>query len=153
MKIIVDNREQRPFSFRGAPYDGVTVEAGTLAVGDYSLAGLTDKVAVERKELADLVTCLGRERDRFERELARGAALDAFAVAVEASWADLASGELSKPYQSARRVPVCAGLCRAVSRALPLCRKPCGGGVHGVGIPPAISGRSAAAVGCHCEGA
>ena len=92
MKIIVDNREQRPFSFRGAPHDGVTVEAGTLAVGDYSLAGLTDKVAVERKELADLVTCLGRERDRFERELARGAALDAFAVAVEASWADLASG-------------------------------------------------------------
>lgn len=38
------------------------------------------------------MACLGRERDRFERELARGAALDAFAVVVEASWADLASG-------------------------------------------------------------
>ena len=71
MKIIVDNREQRPFSFRGTPYDGVAVEAGTLAIGDYSLAGLTDRAAVERKELADLVACLGRERDRFERELAR----------------------------------------------------------------------------------
>lgn len=92
MKIIVDNREQRPFSFRDTRYDGVAVEAGTLAIGDYSLAGLTDRAAVERKELADLVACLGRERDRFERELARGAALDAFAVVVEASWADLASG-------------------------------------------------------------
>ena len=90
--IIVDSREQRPLAFAGPRYEGVEVEAGTLAVGDYSLAGLTDRVAVERKELADLVQCLGRERERFERELARGAALDAFAVVVEASWADLAEG-------------------------------------------------------------
>lgn len=92
MKIVTDSREQLPFSFAGERYKGTVVEAGTLAVGDYSLAGLTDKVAVERKELVDLVACLGRERERFERELQRGAALDAFAVVVEASWADLASG-------------------------------------------------------------
>ncbi|MCI7568994.1 MAG: hypothetical protein MSH25_06415 [Desulfovibrio sp.] len=92
MKIVTDSREQLPFSFAGERYKGTVVEAGTLAVGDYSLEGLTDKVAVERKELADLVACLGRERERFERELQRGAALDAFAVVVEASWADLASG-------------------------------------------------------------
>ena len=93
MRVIVDSREQAPFSFRGPRYEGVTVEVGTLGVGDYSLAGLADKVAVERKELSDLVACLGRERERFERELARGAALDAFCVVVEASWADLAGGK------------------------------------------------------------
>ncbi|WP_241160230.1 hypothetical protein [Desulfovibrio sp. ZJ369] len=54
--------------------------AGSLTVGDYSLEGLTDKVAVERKELPDLVQCLGRERERFERELQRGMPLDAFAA-------------------------------------------------------------------------
>ena len=92
MRIVVDTREQAPFHFVGQRYEDVAVESGALAVGDYSLAGLTDKVAVERKSLPDLVQCLGRERGRFDRELQRGAALEAFAVVVEGSWADLASG-------------------------------------------------------------
>lgn len=91
MRIIVDTREQLPFAFRHERYE-VETEIGALGVGDYSLAGLTDRVAVERKSLPDLVACLGRERERFERELQRAAALDAFAVVVEASWADLAAG-------------------------------------------------------------
>lgn len=57
-----------------------------------SAAGLTDRVTVERKALADLVACLGRERERFERELQRGVALDAFTVVVEASRQDVAAG-------------------------------------------------------------
>lgn len=93
MKICVDTREQRAFPFAGPRYGGVEVEMATLTVGDYSLAGLADKVAVERKELSDLVQCLGRDRERFERELQRGAALDAFAVVVEASFLDLAAGK------------------------------------------------------------
>ena len=92
MRVLVDSREQRPFSFAGPRYEGVEVETAALTIGDYSLGGLADKVAVERKELPDLVQCLGRERERFERELQRGAALDAFVVVVEASWADLAAG-------------------------------------------------------------
>lgn len=92
MKIIIDSREQTPFPFQHERYQGVTVEEGTLSTGDYSLAGLTDRVAVERKSLPDLVACLGRERERFERELQRAAAYDAFSVVIEASWADLASG-------------------------------------------------------------
>ena len=92
MTFLVDTREQNPFTFTGPRYAGVKTEPGSLAVGDYSLSGLTDLVAVERKSLPDLVMCLGRERERFVRELQRGAAMDAFAVVVEASWADLASG-------------------------------------------------------------
>jgi ERCC4-type nuclease len=90
VKVIIDTREQLPFAFDHAKYAGTVVEAGTLDVGDYSLAGLTDRCAVERKALSDLVSCLGSGRERFERELQRAAALDAFAVVVEASWADLA---------------------------------------------------------------
>ena len=91
MQIIVDSREQLPFNFSHERYD-VQIQQGTLTVGDYSLRGLEDKVAVERKSLPDLVQCLGRERSRFERELQRGQALDAFAVVIEASWPDLAGG-------------------------------------------------------------
>ena len=89
MTILVDSREQKPFTFER--YD-VQIQPGTLSVGDYSLYSLEDKVAVERKSLPDLVQCLGRERERFERELQRGAALDAFAVVIEAGWTDLAGG-------------------------------------------------------------
>lgn len=92
MKILIDTREQAPFTFEHENYNRTVSEACGLAVGDYSLAGLTDRVAVERKSLPDLVACLGRERERFERELQRAAALDAFAVVVESSWADLAGG-------------------------------------------------------------
>lgn len=80
MKIICDTKEQCHFAFSGPRYEGVEAVPGSLGVGDYSLEGLADKVAVERKELSDLVQCLGRERERFERELQRGMALDAFAV-------------------------------------------------------------------------
>lgn len=65
MRVLIDSREQRPFPFHGPRYGGVEVETAALTIGDYSLAGLADKVAVERKELPDLVQCLGRERERF----------------------------------------------------------------------------------------
>ncbi len=106
MTIVADSREQRPYAFAHEKYAAI-VQPGTLTVGDYLLAGLIDKVAVERKELGDLVACLGRERERFVRELQRGVALDAFAVVVEASWADLAQGNYKsalKPHAACQSV-------------------------------------------------
>jgi ERCC4-type nuclease len=93
MKVIIDSREQEPFAFQHERYAGIEIEAGTLDTGDYSLVGLADKVAVERKSLPDLVASLGRERERFAREMQRAAALDSFCVVVEATWADLAGGK------------------------------------------------------------
>lgn len=90
MKIIRDTREQVPFTFGSHDCE---VQAGTLATGDYSLAGLEDRCAVERKSLDDLLGCLtGEGRERFERELARARGLDTFAVVVEASFQDIAEG-------------------------------------------------------------
>ncbi len=90
MKIVVDTREQAPFPFTGYDAD---VTQGTLTAGDYSLAGLESLVAVERKSLPDLVACLGRERDRFERELERLRGFESAAVVVESPLADLALGQ------------------------------------------------------------
>lgn len=92
MQIIIDSREQKPFMFGGELYAGTEIKAGTLQAGDYSLAGLENHIAIERKSLADLVMCLGRERARFEKEIVRGRGLDFFAVVVEGSWRDLANG-------------------------------------------------------------
>ncbi len=93
MKILVDSREQHPFPFQGEHYKDVQIERATLPTGDYSLAGLTDMVAIERKSIDDLVGCLTRERERFERELARARGLELFCVVVEASWEELSRGQ------------------------------------------------------------
>lgn len=94
LHIICDRREQRPFSFTGAQiYEGTTVEAGTLNVGDYSLVGMENVVACERKSLPDLVQCLAGSRERFVRELERSRALESFCVIVEAPWEALAKGQ------------------------------------------------------------
>lgn len=92
MKILIDTREQKPFPFIGETGEPMPTERATLATGDYSLEGYADRVAVERKSLADLVACLSHERGRFERELERGKRLEAFAVVVEASFLDLQKG-------------------------------------------------------------
>jgi len=63
--IIVDSREQDPLAFSFP-----TITDG-LSTGDYSIAGLEDDFAVERKSISDLVGSLTSGRDRFMRELQR----------------------------------------------------------------------------------
>jgi ERCC4-type nuclease len=61
--VIVDRREQLPWSF---PH--FRTAAGTLDAGDYSILGLEGIVAVERKSLNDLIGCCGHERPRSDHE-------------------------------------------------------------------------------------
>lgn len=91
MRVVVDTREQAPYDFAGAScYAGTVVEQGSLSTGDYSLKGLEHLCAVERKSLPDFVACLGRERDRFVKELERGRGMECFAVVIEGDFASLA---------------------------------------------------------------
>lgn len=64
--IITDTREQRPLVFLN-----LTSERGTLQSGDYSVKGLENDFAIERKSIPDLCQSLTRGRERFERELHR----------------------------------------------------------------------------------
>jgi len=68
--IIVDTREQLPYSFDPAL---CAVERRKLDAGDYSLAGFEHRVAVERKSLDDFAATLTTtaRRRRFYAELAR----------------------------------------------------------------------------------
>jgi ERCC4-type nuclease len=90
--LLVDNREQRPLRFS----DLVTVERTTLPTGDYSAVGLKERVAIERKSLADLVACCGPERERFLDCCRRLRAYELGAIVVEASVDDV----LSHSYRS-----------------------------------------------------
>lgn len=84
---IVDTREQMPLDL-----SPMRAERGTLSTADYSLKGLENIIAVERKSLEDLIGCVGNGRERFERELARLRAYPCRAVVVEATWAELQAG-------------------------------------------------------------
>ena len=67
--VIVDTREQNPFSFarfRGW-FQGVRRKA--LKVGDYSVEGLEDVCTVERKDLVDLIHSFTTDRAVFVKRL------------------------------------------------------------------------------------
>ena len=84
---IVDRREQLALDL--APLQTV---AGTLATGDYSVQGLEHVVTIERKSLSDLVSCVGVERDRFDREVQRLLAYPCRALVVESDWPTIEAG-------------------------------------------------------------
>ena len=88
--MLVDSREQRPYEFTDALTDGtITLTRAALPVGDYSIADYTDRVAVERKSLADYVATVIHARERFARELRTLARYELGAVVVEASLEDV----------------------------------------------------------------
>ncbi len=93
--VIVDTREQRNFTFEGFRADAelgyrplvVRMERKALYAGDYSLATWERSVAIERKSLTDLYGTLGRQLERFVRELQRLQETYTWAaVVVEAGW-------------------------------------------------------------------
>ena len=88
VRAVIDTREQLPLDL--APLQTVS---GALTTGDYSVMGLENIVAVERKSLSDLLECIGQQRDRFGREAQRLLAYPVRALVVEASWHDLEQGE------------------------------------------------------------
>ena len=101
---IVDTREQHPLNL--APLRSVP---GTLTTGDYSVRGLEHVVAIERKSLGDLLSCVGTERERFEREVHRLLAYPVRALVVEATWPDLEQGEWRSKITPAAAIGSCLG--------------------------------------------
>lgn len=85
---IVDTREQLPLDL--SPLSTIS---GTLTTGDYSIRGLEQHVAIERKSLPDLIGCVGQERERFDREIVRLLAYPVRGVVVEAPWSALEAGD------------------------------------------------------------
>jgi ERCC4-type nuclease len=87
-KIVIDSREQSPLVFTR-----LKAVTGTLYSGDYSIRGLEDQFAVERKSLDDLANCcLGSNRERFEHELHRLRGYQFKRLLVVGSREDIAAG-------------------------------------------------------------
>jgi DNA excision repair protein ERCC-4 len=92
-QLVIDTREQDPLTWPGY----IPQVRACLQKGDYSYRGGEHKHVVERKSLADWWMCLGRERDRFERELVALEGYERAFLLIEApgSWLTLA-GQYSR---------------------------------------------------------
>jgi len=107
--VLIDRRAKAAYSFTGFRTDvrqgnkplRVLTRIVDLLSGDYSLVGLQDQIAVERKELIDLFNTIGQSRDRFHRELERLSRLTFAAVVVEAEWSTI----LDHPPENSRLSP------------------------------------------------
>jgi len=86
MVIVIDTREQHPYSFT------IPVARRKLDAGDYSIEGFETVAAIERKELNDYVQTVIYQRERFAKELKKLAAYRLKAIIVEASMADVLAG-------------------------------------------------------------
>jgi ERCC4-type nuclease len=86
--ILIDTREQLPLRF-GAT---TRTERVLLPCGDYSLRGLSAEVAIERKSLADLTACCGKERARFIEQVERMRSYRFRALVVEARLCEVQIG-------------------------------------------------------------
>lgn len=84
-RIIIDTREQRPYSFPDAL-------KAALPAGDYSLEGLETTIAIERKSLQDWINTILRSKRLFRSELQKLQNYKYAAVVIEASVEDLLSG-------------------------------------------------------------
>lgn len=85
---IVDTREQTPLDL-----SPLLVRVGTLDTGDYALAAAPDSIRIERKSLDDLLGCVGRDRERFEREVMRLLAYPVRVLLIESTWAEIELGQ------------------------------------------------------------
>lgn len=90
LTALVDTREQTPLTLNLAS------EVKGLKTGDYSVRiddiSLEDVVTVERKSLQDLIGCIGKERERFERCVDRMLKFQSKLLIIESTWAQLEVG-------------------------------------------------------------
>lgn len=108
--IIVDTREQAPFEFRNIkpaePDLACRIARGKLDEGDYGLevpmfAPKVDRIAIERKSLADLYGSFTAGRIRFEAEFKRLAEYGYAAVVVEADFRQIVQPNEHLKHQTA----------------------------------------------------
>ena len=71
--VLFDTREPSPHPWQRYLPEGWELERAALDTGDFCLASHPHGAVIERKTPCDMASCIGAGRERFERELKRGA--------------------------------------------------------------------------------
>lgn len=84
--LIIDTREQRPLC-QGVK--GLVSVTDTVKHGDYTIKGFEDKFAIERKQITDFYSYIGKERKRTEKKIKALSQMDFAAIIIEAGIDDI----------------------------------------------------------------
>ncbi|MBM4356293.1 MAG: hypothetical protein FJ109_21300 [Deltaproteobacteria bacterium] len=91
--VLVDTREQTPLPLHANHPNWIGGERRTaLKTGDYSVDGMRKLLALERKSLADIVSCTVASRERFLEQCERLAGFTWKAILIEATLEDIKRG-------------------------------------------------------------
>ena len=93
MVILIDTREQQSPLFGRYP-KGMTVSCQTLKLGDYSLRGMEHLIAVERKQISDLINYCTVDRVATKLKMQKLSKLEWAGLLIEAR-----ESEIYRPYQ------------------------------------------------------
>jgi ERCC4-type nuclease len=115
MHVIIDTREQTPWTFEG---QGITTTRAKLETGDYSLPGLEHRVTIERKSLDDWTGTVLRDRIRFYKELERLRAFEFRCVIIEASVREIMQAKYKSQAKPSSVLGFVAEVC--VSQSVPV---------------------------------
>lgn len=91
-QILIDTKEQKPYRIPGAMFKA-------LNTGDYSIAGLENIFAIERKTLSDFYGSITKGHARFRKEIQRAKGFLDFVIIVEAL-----PGKLIDTYSNGRSI-------------------------------------------------
>jgi ERCC4-type nuclease len=112
--VVIDTREQIPFSFRRFKGWFAGVEDRALPLGDYSVAGMEDTCVVERKDLSDLISSFTNNREVFVKRLRRMSRLPYSLLVITAPLSQIKSnypfGRVSPNQITQSLIAVLAGL-------------------------------------------
>lgn len=111
-RVVIDSREQQPFTFAGMLADGsgapmlvpTVVQSLGDSLGDYALEGLWHHCHVERKSMADAhgtILGWGDRREQFRETLTNLAELPSSAIVVECTLGELIRSAPSRGKKSA----------------------------------------------------
>ena len=110
LTAIVDSREQVERDL--SPLNTVR---GTLTTGDFSIVGMRDIVTCGRKSEADLLGVIGRDRERFSREIVRLESYEYRCLVLETSWEKIRQGNWrSKVTPAAAEASLISWSCKGI---------------------------------------
>lgn len=104
--VLIDTREQNPLDL-----SPLRTSVVTLRTGDYSIQGLEHVVVIERKSLSDLLGCVGRDRERFDREVQRLLAYPVRVLLIESTWGEIELGGWRSSLTSEQVMAALLGWC------------------------------------------
>lgn len=84
--LVIDTREQTPLFTRTK---GLVSVVDTLKNGDYSIRGFENEFAIERKQISDFYSYIGKERDRTVQKLKQLSNFNFAALVIEADIGDI----------------------------------------------------------------